>query len=1607
MKNETQIIDYIYCLPNQKYKSPIKSNSFDLPIKEMSWENFERLCLKMVQIIDGFSIPECDILGRKGQKQEGIDIYARKETNNYYSYQCKKYQKISISKLEGIFKDFKKGEWFSKTKKFILCISVEFSDTTLQTKFESIKNDFKKQGIEIEKWDSSYFNRVLKDYPKIVYDFFGKEWCREFCGEIIFNKHIKEFENRLDANQVAEYKKELGSFYSHVFNTFDKGLPSLEDNDLKIQDRFVMLDSIKNIQSETHFFNDEDNNEVANIENSFMDLPFGVIQGEYNLEIVKDKKKELKDSTYNRILRSSLDLEVNVNSLIIGEAGYGKSTFLRFLILNLLNNISNSSKPICLKFGQLIPVYIPFAYLTSKLKENRNRSLIEVLNLWFSSHDKQKLFKLIESAFKDERLLIIVDGIDEYTSIEVAEVALDKLNIYKESDNIKLILSSRPYGYKILKDYIPKVTIQKIAPLSTNQQKSIVKKWIQQKNSDKATVLREVEDFINQLSKAPDLKNLAETPLLLNILLVQKLKNLALPRDKFSAYNEITEHLINKHYQKRINSANAEIESSLSELRDYWKDIFSAVAFEFQTKSFDGVLSKIKVNNVVKSYLGDELGYSEEKKIRIANKFTEFGVNNIGILVEKSNTELAFIHRQFQEFLTSNHLSKDDNISEVLKKFSNNPQWEQSIIFLFSHIVSKKQFRNYFNLIIIESKELGYKIALSNKNCPIDLSKKNFEEITYLFKNEQIKSKKNVFLEIILMGVSNPKLNDEYLDFVETYIPNFFPYRDIRITSLENIKNFEYDKVVIDFLFDHLLNGNLIDKLNASKLLQKACINSLVVDRLIEMSYESHNLYSRTYAINGLLNEFVDKKIIQKLINDYDNCPNEDILYLIISAKVFLGTQNDDDLNTLIKINKKIYTYDFKGEMFFVFSNGWGESKILKTKCIEIVKSKSDFNSEISKSAAWMLLFHNFNKDKDLISLVESEIRKESRPFSGHFDGESIIVHVAFYFKENKKITEAVIEKLNKRERDFFSREESHLCLISKDERIKKILIDIIKKSDKIDYWKLYPLLENWANDKEVNTLTNKYFNKKNVDGSIATLIPKILAKEEGISLCEKILFGDNYYKNRALEPLIKFDKDYFEKNLLDKFIDLEIDKYSKTDLFQPFWSALWQLIRNFPNNIKVQKLIDKYNDNWVHFFDALVASKAVDINSIYTILKRSRPLSFEYRKKIINEINNYEKFEFLIEKFEFESDADCKTLLAYNFFKKNDLEISLKKAEELSLASGSVSVHEENTAIGLLGYIYHNKLDDYFNLRKLKNIKFKVKLNGIDSYSSFGVREEFFKYLDLHFEHTYNLFNLESDEEFYWSKREKENIYNSLIRHHSDNFIAKPYILKYIEKNYLEINSHYFINFLLDEYPKEPITNRIVIDIINGLKGSNYYSFSIGLKIGKFFSTNEIIKNLLIKKINQNEVLSLTALLIGWKDEPLLNLYYKKFEENKLNINEEGLIYLLMLSKYTNDEIKSLIERIENTEEDIFHHQPYFINPLLYRINEEIEIKNHIMNSLLETQSDYMTVLYFSILKEINYKSDKLTLWVNEKIESKSSFLTIGYNIIENKYQSLQELIS
>jgi predicted helicase len=191
---------YLNTPSTSKINPPVDITMQTLPVEQLGWEDFEKLCLRLAQL--EHSIDNCEIYDIKGQKQQGIDIFAQKENGKYSSYQCKRYQEVTEDVLEKAVNKFVNEQWKPKSDKFYFCTTAELNLVQWQDKFNQLKTDLQAEGIQLIKWDKIQIESLLKDQPQIVFDFFGREWTRLFNGEEKLNAVVTK--RKLDSNQVIK-----------------------------------------------------------------------------------------------------------------------------------------------------------------------------------------------------------------------------------------------------------------------------------------------------------------------------------------------------------------------------------------------------------------------------------------------------------------------------------------------------------------------------------------------------------------------------------------------------------------------------------------------------------------------------------------------------------------------------------------------------------------------------------------------------------------------------------------------------------------------------------------------------------------------------------------------------------------------------------------------------------------------------------------------------------------------------------------------------------------------------------------------------------------------------------------------------------------------------------------------------------------------------------------------------------------------------------------------------------------------------------------------------------------------------------------------------------
>jgi tetratricopeptide (TPR) repeat protein len=181
---ETDIPDQLLQPPQGRPPSPpVDSSEAALPFGQLSWDDFERLCLRLART---YGEPEhAQPFGTPGQAQSGIDIYSRAADGSYTVYQCKRYTELHPSDIAKAVDRFLEAEqWVSGTRRFVFCTSASVASRQLANEVERQASRLRErnQPLEFTVWDSDNLSALMKERPELVADFFGPAWFERFSA---------------------------------------------------------------------------------------------------------------------------------------------------------------------------------------------------------------------------------------------------------------------------------------------------------------------------------------------------------------------------------------------------------------------------------------------------------------------------------------------------------------------------------------------------------------------------------------------------------------------------------------------------------------------------------------------------------------------------------------------------------------------------------------------------------------------------------------------------------------------------------------------------------------------------------------------------------------------------------------------------------------------------------------------------------------------------------------------------------------------------------------------------------------------------------------------------------------------------------------------------------------------------------------------------------------------------------------------------------------------------------------------------------------------------------------------------------------------------------
>ncbi len=1213
---------------------PVQSRPQILPLNELSWEHFERLCLRYVR--SRASVVMTQLYGARGQKQHGIDFYVRlTEPARYEVYQCKKLATFQANDITKAVNEFIKGKWRDKSKAFRIMTSYRIEDAKIADAVVAAQTKLSEASIEFEVLGQEQISAWLKDQPRIVDDFFSRGWVEAFCGPDL----LPALKKRLSAETVARYRLRLRRFYEVLFNRYDPGIPVravIGDKELPLKERFVLPDIFGSVA------NDSRKQKVEAIPTT--------------PAVVDGKGQKISPSVAIAGLRTRFDVDRWISqsqrSVILGGPGSGKSALLRTLAVELL-----SEEPVfqhaASRWAMALPVWIPFSFWTNlNTKRDASISLSECLAIWFKQFDQGEVWPLVQAAIEDERLLLLVDGLDEWTDETAARTTSTLLQTFIQLRNLPAVLVSRPHGFERVSVQGTDWQVGHLAPLSSSQQRDLVSKWLTihrtrtaAKSSHQADELpeetevteKETEEFIRKLEKSSDLVQLAEVPLTLLLLLYLHLQNTPLPTNRFDAYDHVVKHFIQEHPLARKTAA--ALTSDASALtREEIRHALAYIAYIVQTKFPAGVLTADDIRDSLESFLRDNveygLGLGRQEALEVLRSFTNIEEGSLGLLVSQGQSQISFFHRSLQEYLAAVHLARTplSNQSAIIQANLTDPRWREVIVGLIflcqrsedaSVLIDRIDLLETDTVGALSKEDILAEVAFKSSNLPPARVKTLLQRAFGIVETSFIAAQRSRVLAHAMSGLHLRKNRSIIQDHLRRWIFSRGLWGPGRIEGLDSWPATDRTWETL-FRALHDEDGAVIRE--AAAVLVKLFGSDTNCGEVIAgMALRSESTDQRAASIEALAKGWPAHPLMDEALANGSKSNSEEIQIATVLSKVHLGKQIDEDFNQLLALTRDRFNtainYAWQGEIANTIASGWAGDSRLKDECLRSIHHHFRHPELMDSEIAQVALIKAFPDDDDVADMIVNELKKRYAFNTARGDVWSLL---PVSFRNHPKVVAALDEwAFAENYRDVIALHFG--ALVGRTPTMKKRLFQAL--DEHFPFWAVDSLLNGWGmSDGDVAEKLRERTTRADA-AEFAQHVPAILgdAKLARERLLTLLRDPESHRIDFLMQGFSKLTDQGDVGEVIQAALDRFADKLVKT-------AYAGSLIVAFPNDPRVKALARENLHSQSPFLGAIVQAAAPDEHLRDEVAELITPLPADLRYQIVSDLRVFADQKFALE---------------------------------------------------------------------------------------------------------------------------------------------------------------------------------------------------------------------------------------------------------------------------------------------------------------------------------------------------------------------------------------
>ena len=1063
---------YLLELPESVVEAPPVENRIpQLPCDQLSWRDFERLVFRLAR--QNPDVVYCAPYGRPGQAQDGIDVYARLTGGGHICWQARNRKDVGASDIEKAVDDFLNGKWAASAERFVLCVRASLADTGLQDMIEAQAARLLEEDIVFEGVDGTQLSEKLRSHPEIVDDFFGRSWLVAFAGE----EAAARLNRPLEVQRVIALRRRLAEIYDARIQQLDPGLnvdPARRDT-RDILKRFVVpnVDPANPIlesslgpedgpaEARGH---DDDAWQFDEYSNPGKPVHFG--------------KTPSEPSETPSVALNDWLLQGERALLLSGAPGSGKSTALRCLALDLVRT-PELFPAVRDRLGARIPLLIHFA-LWSRLaaKKQREVGLAEVIRETFRAFVPQSELEdsFIEALF-DERLVLLIDGLDEYSDEQAARTTLATIETFVRTHDVFTIATARPAGLRRLGPMIGHWKTARLVELQPRQQRDLATKLLSEDDSAATPVALRVEQFFQQLEHSGRLQSLAGNPLLLHGLLSVASRQIILPNTRFQLFQKLIEILLEVHPNRRATAAGeVKPRTRMFSTDDVRSEALAKLAFEVQVRGADAGIDRGDARRVIKDFLADSdggPGWSREQARLGARELTDVDADTSGLLVERGPEELAFCHAAFREHLAGLELATWRLAGQVefVSGHAGDPRWRGAILALLQSLKRRADVDRILEAIRHEQE--GEPDSTDRRLLLADGAFATASVAGPVGRQVALDSLSRIEagtddaegLELLGLALDGPRagpIGEAIVTRLARWWPGVTEWQENLYAQLGRWRPTEELAQTLQLA----LVGDR-NQLAASSSLARVFGGSPEVGRrLIALTHESMNPWVTAAALDALSRGWPSVDGLDDWLHEAERSPSIQLRTVAALALYRRGRRGDEGRDSLLHAlgtGWSRFTSSLHAEIMDALVTDWANDGELQDACWAGVGRRGPPKYDISHDDARSMLMRLHREDPRVPRWVQKEIETHDYfPFRGTFPGDALLEPI---LSEHANVRAAVETWFEEKKFSGHDYEAAQLAAMLRSDAAKRAMLRSVAETEQLRFWPVWSLLQGWGID--------------------------------------------------------------------------------------------------------------------------------------------------------------------------------------------------------------------------------------------------------------------------------------------------------------------------------------------------------------------------------------------------------------------------------------------------------------------------------------------------------------------------------------------------------------